>query len=131
MKKALFEFEIPLSDEYMPFLDDLIRVVIIQLVTQFMFYMYNSDDYPLFNESFFLTMVFLMLGVCAYWLIVKKIIFVKPVVARNSSVSTSTFTSKKNVNFVEQFQQQQQYEDEPSYQPYDDEEDRFSEYSYS
>jgi hypothetical protein len=77
MKQALFEFEIPLSEEYLPFLDDLIRVVIIQIVTQFMFYSYNSVDYPFFNEIFFLTMIFLVLGVCVYWLVIKKMFVVR------------------------------------------------------
>jgi len=78
MKQALFEFEIPLSEEYIPFLEDLVRVFIIQLVTQFMFYSYNSVDYPFFNEVFFLTMIFLILGVSVYWLVIKKMFVVKP-----------------------------------------------------
>lgn len=77
MKEALFVIEIPLSDEYLPFLEDLVRVVIIQIITQYMFYMYNSVDYPFFNEIFFLTMIFLMLGVSVYWLVIKKIFVLK------------------------------------------------------
>lgn len=126
MKKALFEFEIPLSDEYMPFFDDIIRVVIIQCVTQFMFYMYNSTDYPFFNELFFLTMIFLVLGVSAYWLIVKKIIFVKP------PASVSSNNSDKQVTFTtaEQFTNHLAEEDEAP-KPYDYDDDMYSEYEYS
>lgn len=78
MKQALVEIDIPLSDEYIPYFEDLIRVVIIQIMTQYLFYMYNSVDYPFFNEVFFLTMIFLMLGVSVYWLVIKKIFILKP-----------------------------------------------------
>jgi hypothetical protein len=77
MKQALFEFELPLSDEYIPYFEDLIRVVIIQIITQYLFYMYNSIDYPFFNEIFFLTMIFLVMGVSVYWLVIRKIFVIK------------------------------------------------------
>jgi len=86
MKQALFEFELPLSEEYIPYFEDLIRVVIIQIMTQYLFYMYNSVDYPFFNEIFFLTMIFLMLGVSVYWLVIKKIFVLKPQLTEENSI---------------------------------------------
>lgn len=74
MKLSLFELNVNLPSEYLPFLNDLLRIIVIQLVAQIMFTLYNSTEYPFLSEIFILTILFLVVGVCVYWLIIKKIV---------------------------------------------------------
>lgn len=56
-----------------PVVYDIIRIVTIQVVTQFLFVL-NNNDVSFLNITFVKTLIFLCLGVLVYWLIIKKII---------------------------------------------------------
>ena len=70
---SLFHFRLNLPIEYMPMINDLVRMAYIQFVAQFMFYMTNAAENPMFSVMFVQTVCFLLLGVLVYWLIVHKL----------------------------------------------------------
>jgi uncharacterized membrane protein SirB2 len=53
--------------------DDIIRMVLIQITIQLMFYM-SSEDRPFFTEEFVLLVLYIVLGILLYWLVFKKAI---------------------------------------------------------
>jgi len=64
------------SDDSMKFMVyDIIRIVTIQVITQFLFVINNNGtDVKFLNANFIKTLIFLCLGILVYWLIIKKII---------------------------------------------------------
>ena len=58
-----------------PMVYDIIRIVTIQVITQFLFVINNpGSDITFFNTTFIKTVLFLCLGILVYWLIIKKVI---------------------------------------------------------
>lgn len=53
--------------------DDIIRMVLIQITIQLMFYM-SCEDRAFFTEEFFLLVLYIILGILLYWLVFKKAI---------------------------------------------------------
>ena len=54
---------------------DIIRIVTIQVITQFLFVINNNGtDVSFFSGTFIKTLIFLCLGILVYWLILKKLI---------------------------------------------------------
>ena len=54
-------------------LNDLVRMGIIQLVVQFLFFVVNPMDNPFFSTIFLQTIGFVLVGVLVYWLIVRNV----------------------------------------------------------
>ena len=65
------------STEYVPVLDDVARMVVIQIMVQFMFFLNDPDENPFFSETFFATLLYIGLGIAVYWLILRKFISIK------------------------------------------------------
>lgn len=80
LSKELF-YTLPIShlfgEEYVAFAEDVIRMVSIQLVIQFMLFLQAPSFSVLFSSSFFELLFYVVLGVSVYWLVVKKIVAVK------------------------------------------------------
>lgn len=76
LKEALYIVELPNKD-YIDFINDVIRMVIIQFMIQFLFYINNEEDTSFFSLDFVLLIIYLILGVCVYWLVIKKLIIFK------------------------------------------------------
>jgi hypothetical protein len=64
-----------LNKDYIPFLEDAIRMVMIQFVIQFMFFLKSPSLGVLFSFRFVELLIYIILGVSAYWLIFKKLVF--------------------------------------------------------
>ena len=62
-----------LSPEYVPLFDDIARMVLIQITIQLMFYMSNPES-AFVTDDFILLMLYIVLGVCLYWLVFKNLI---------------------------------------------------------
>lgn len=58
--------------EYKGVLEDVIRMVIIQITIQFLYYVNNGV--PFFSVDFFLLVLYIILGVAVYWLVFKKLV---------------------------------------------------------
>jgi hypothetical protein len=71
----LLDFTIP--EEYKPFLDDIMRVASIQITIQFLYYMNSNGVIPFFSLDFFFMLLYIILGVCVYWMIIKKLLLLK------------------------------------------------------
>jgi hypothetical protein len=63
--------------EYIPFFEDLIRVVIIQIIYQIMFVFRNPNVFTLFDGDFLEAVFYLIVGVCVYWLVFKRLVVLK------------------------------------------------------
>ena len=63
--------------EYVDMFNDIARMATIQIFIQLMLYTINPETYEMFNVDFILLLLFVILGVCAYWLIFKKIVAFK------------------------------------------------------
>jgi hypothetical protein len=62
-----------LGSEYVVMFDDISRMVLIQLTIQLMFYMSNPE-HAFFTDDFMLLILYIVLGVCLYWLVFKNLI---------------------------------------------------------
>lgn len=71
---SIYKLRLNVDPEYIPIINDMMRMFVIQFVVNFMFYISNPVANPLFNEMFLETLLYILLGVMSYWLIVKKLI---------------------------------------------------------
>ena len=72
---ALFPIDITskLGNQYVVMFEDISRMILIQLTIQLMFYM-SFPDRGFLTEEFILLVLYIVLGVCLYWLVFKHII---------------------------------------------------------
>lgn len=61
--------------EYIPYVEDILRMVCIQVVLQLMLALQGSGG---LDATFFALILYMMLGVSVYWLIVKRVISFRP-----------------------------------------------------
>jgi hypothetical protein len=73
---ALYEIQITkyIDKEYVPFIEDLIKILLLQFVLQFMYFLKNPTDHPFFSFDFIEMMIYIFLGTSVYWLIIKKLV---------------------------------------------------------
>lgn len=71
--ESIYTVALP-NKEYVPLMDDICRMVIIQFTIQFLYYINNKEDEGFFTLDFLLLLIYIVLGVCLYWLIFKKTI---------------------------------------------------------
>ena len=69
----LFEWALDLDPAYFPMLNDAVRMGVIQLVVQFLFFAVNPAENPFFSTMFLQTIGFVVVGVLVYWLLVRNI----------------------------------------------------------
>lgn len=70
---SLYQWFVNLPADSLPMLNDLVRMGIIQLVVQFLFYVVNPAENPFFSTIFLQTIGFVLVGVLVYWLIVRNL----------------------------------------------------------
>lgn len=68
---SLYTIQIP-NKEYIGLLDDIVRMVIIQITIQFLYYINNKNNEGFLTMDFMLLLLYIIMGVCLYWLIFKK-----------------------------------------------------------
>ena len=69
----LFEWALDLDPAYFPMLNDVVRMGVIQLVVQFLFFAVNPAENPFFSTMFLQTIGFVVVGVLVYWLLVRNV----------------------------------------------------------
>lgn len=68
-------FKINVNDEYKPLLEDIVKVFVILTITDILNFMANNSKKALlFGNNYWDLLLFLLVGVCTYWLVFKKII---------------------------------------------------------
>lgn len=74
---SLIQLDLNIDKEYIPVINDVLRMVVIQVVAQMLFVMASKDNERFFSEIFLQTLFFIVMGVLAYWLIVRKILVIQ------------------------------------------------------
>ena len=74
---SLLQLDLNIDKEYIPVINDVLRMVVIQVVAQMLFVMASKDNERFFSEIFLQTLFFIVMGVLAYWLIVRKIFVIQ------------------------------------------------------
>ena len=69
---ALYDIKLDMDEENFGLINDLIRIVTIQIVTQILFSL-NNNNVSFFNITFIKTVVFLCISILIYWLIIRKV----------------------------------------------------------
>ena len=77
MSSSIYKFDLDIDKEYIPAINDIIRMFIIQLVVNIMFYVSNPKENALLNETFLETLLYILLGVMTYWLIIRKLVSIE------------------------------------------------------
>ena len=67
---SLYVINIP--KEYIPILEDIIRMLLIQITIQTLLSFGGETQF--FTSDFILTLIYIILGVCLYWLVFKNLV---------------------------------------------------------
>ena len=63
-----------IGSEYVIVVDDISRMLIIQFTIQVMLFLSDPSNISLFSAEYFLLSLYIILGVCLYWLVFRKVI---------------------------------------------------------
>lgn len=74
--KSLYQIKISknIDAEYIPYFEDLARMMILQIILQFMYHIRDPEQNTFFTLEFFELLMYIILGVSVYWLLFKKVI---------------------------------------------------------
>jgi hypothetical protein len=71
-------YTIPLTDkmspEYARMLEDLVRMLVIQLTLQFLLFLTDPSQFSMFSAEFAVLLIYLGISVLLYWLLFKKLV---------------------------------------------------------
>jgi hypothetical protein len=78
-KTALYQINISeyFGPDYVDMFNDIARFVCIQVAIQIMLYSINAQQFPFFSSDFFMLLIFIIVGVMAYWLVLRKVVAFK------------------------------------------------------
>ena len=63
-----------IGSEYIPMIEDVIRIYIIQIVVQFMLFVRAPYEFSIFDLNFLENLIYIGLGMCVYWLVFKRLV---------------------------------------------------------
>ena len=74
--KSVFLFDVSkvIDPEYIPYLEDLSRMLIIQFIIQFMYFSKNPSSHSFFTLDFIELCLYIIIAVSVYWLVFKKLV---------------------------------------------------------
>jgi hypothetical protein len=72
---SLYELKVSeyINEEYLPFLEDLIRMLILQVTLNFMYFVKDPSQSPFFSLEFLELILYVCMGVAVYWLVFKSL----------------------------------------------------------
>ena len=73
---SLYVVNVPYK-EYLPMIDDIARMVIIQAALQVLLYATDPSQNQFFSADFVFLVIYVSLGVALYWLVFKKLVVFK------------------------------------------------------
>ena len=75
-KETILDLQISnnVGEEYVPLLNDVLRMVTLQIIIQLMLSLRDNEEYPFFSQNFFELLFYIVLGLMTYWLVIKKVI---------------------------------------------------------
>ena len=73
---TLVQFELSdyIDKEYLPMIEDIIRMVMLQFTVNLMYFIKSPDTTTLFSLEFVELLIYIVLGVSVYWLLFKKLV---------------------------------------------------------
>jgi hypothetical protein len=73
---ALIDIDVTntIGEDFSFLADDVTRMLILQIIIQFMLSMRDNKEYPFFSQSFFELLFYIILGLMFYWLVVRKLV---------------------------------------------------------
>ena len=71
---TLFKISQYVDKEYIEYIEDLIKILLIQINLRFMYFMKNPNENVFFTYDIIEMLLYVIIGVSVYWLIIKKII---------------------------------------------------------
>ena len=78
MFKDFEVYDVQLSEkigkEYLPAIEDITRMIVLQVFVQIMMYLRNPSENSLFDVEFIELLLYIVLGLCVYWLLFKKLV---------------------------------------------------------
>lgn len=74
--QSLYVVNVP-QKEYLELINDVVRMFTIQIIIQFLFYINSPNTVQFFSIDFILLTLYLILGICVYWLVINKLITFK------------------------------------------------------
>lgn len=74
MSSSLFKIDLNIDKEYIPLINDLVRMGVIHIVTQLLL---NISSNETFDMQFIQTIFYVLLSICIYWLVIRKIIIIE------------------------------------------------------
>lgn len=98
---SLFTFSVPA--DYFNAVHDVVRMVSIQVVVQFLFAVVNAKENPFFSTLFLQTIMFVIIGVLFYWLIVQYLVQFK-VSDNQKTFNTYSPATYQPLTFVSTFE---------------------------
>ena len=74
--EALVDLDVTtlVGDEYVPLVDDTMRMLTLQVIIQFMLMLRSPKEYSMLSESFFELLFYIILGLMTYWLVIRKLV---------------------------------------------------------
>jgi uncharacterized membrane protein YcgQ (UPF0703/DUF1980 family) len=75
-KQHIYTLELSkyINPEYLPLMNDLSRMIAIQIVIHLMYFFRAPSVAALFSAAFFELLLYIVLGVMFYWLVVRKFV---------------------------------------------------------
>lgn len=74
---TLIQFDLNIDKEYIPVINDVLRMAVIQITAQILFVMVSKENEKFFSETFIQTLFFIIIGVLVYWLIIRKLFVIQ------------------------------------------------------
>ena len=74
MTNNFLNLNLNIEEEYKPMLNDLIKMFTILVVVNVLMYISNPSQNKLLGESYIQLLIFILLGVCTYWLVINKLV---------------------------------------------------------
>lgn len=73
---TLLDFNVTkfIDKDYVPYIEDLIRMITLQFVIQFMYFVKDPTNNDLMSVNFLELIIYIIIGVSVYWLIFKKLV---------------------------------------------------------
>ena len=63
-----------IDKEYLPMIEDILKMVLLQVFIQFMLFVRNPYEHSLFDTRFIEVLIYLTLALCVYWLLFKRLV---------------------------------------------------------
>lgn len=74
----VFEWDVGsrIGEDYVPMVEDMLRVSVIQIVMQLLLSLVDPDNNPFFSGTFWLVLLYLMLGIVTYHALFRRVVCV-------------------------------------------------------